>query len=150
MLTVLFYFSVRTNIRVFTIFTAAKKEFLESKDCGQFEETKEGNAQNSIFLLLAFWFFHKLRAGFTAYQCPLLSCLWVLFLPSLIDIVHPNVNRQLFPQGCWKDGYIEAKHLAPCPVPQRVDQGCILIKFVLTKRESLHFGLRTTHMPPFS
>lgn len=42
--TVLFYLSVHTNTEGFIIFTAARKEFLESKDCGQFEETEEGKA----------------------------------------------------------------------------------------------------------
>lgn len=74
MLTVIFYFSVGTNIGVFTVFPAARKEFLESKDCGQFEETEKGKAQNSFFLILAFWFFHECMQALKT-QCTLLSCL---------------------------------------------------------------------------
>lgn len=50
MLTGLFYFTVGIDIRVFTIFIAAREEFLESKGCGGFEETEEEKAQNSILL----------------------------------------------------------------------------------------------------
>ena len=121
MLTGLFYFCIGTNIRVFTIFIATREEFLESKGCGKFEETEKEKAQNS-FSLGAFWCVHELHAGLVDLQCPLLSCLWVLFPPSLIDAVYPRVDRQLFPQGCWKDGSIEAKHLAPRSIPQKVDK----------------------------
>lgn len=42
MLTVLLHFSVGTDIRLFTVVPAVREEFLESKDCDQFEETEEG------------------------------------------------------------------------------------------------------------
>ena len=68
---------------------------------------------NSIFWGGTFWYVHELPAGLVLH-CPLLFCLSVLFPPSLRDVVYPSVDKQLFPQGCWKDGSIEANLLTPC------------------------------------
>lgn len=56
---------------------------------------------NSTFFFGTFWYVHELPVGLVL-QCPLLFCLSVLFPPSLRDVVYPNVDKQLFPQGCWK------------------------------------------------
>lgn len=121
MLTGLFYSSVGTNIRVVTVFIATKEEVLEPKGCGKFEETEE-EGLNSIFLGGgSFWYVHELPTSLVL-QCPLLFSLSVLFPPSLRGVVYPSVDKQLFPQGCWKDGSTEAHLLTPCSMDPKVNK----------------------------